>query len=564
MRTGVEHWAGILQGAPIETRNCGADRYRTGLTIHTSRVLLMDELQNAMASIRALLSAGARSEAFVPLVRVLATSYGNVVAPVFDAGIRLYRATRYHRDLPTTKMDLWFPPAARAKAGRANFDGQPMFYCSVHQSPALAEIEAGPYSVVVVSEWVTQDRMILQDLGFEEQAFRRFTADRQRQPHQIEDVANASNTALEARRFVSEAFLAEGPTNYALTAAITHVFTDGDAFAGVRYPSLAFDGRADNVALRPEYVQKKMRLEAAVYFHINSVSDGSYGFDPIADLTGIGESGLLSWTYRDRITMIPPSGAVVAVVKPGERWTLQVREPSDIVIENRRYTVAPGSYLEGLTDGVVVKLSDGTVIVSVEVSEPPPITASGKNPAALAQEANGRLRGFQNFIAIVVRSREIAGRRVSVAAAVTLANLNLDPPPWSCQLAKQSAFEFHDPHGPPEPIAWWKYVNAIRESSIGLPALAIVEGGVETVAAINARLQPLIGNEFLPDGFTLACSRAADGPTDIVTSKAMSECVKDAMELLDWLATHPDCPAQTFEDSECYSRMRVWPRRAMG
>jgi hypothetical protein len=36
LRTGVEHRPGILQAAPLETRSCGADRYRSGLPIHTS------------------------------------------------------------------------------------------------------------------------------------------------------------------------------------------------------------------------------------------------------------------------------------------------------------------------------------------------------------------------------------------------------------------------------------------------------------------------------------------------------------------------------------------------
>jgi hypothetical protein len=522
----------------------------------------LGELKKAVESIRALLASGAESELFVPLVRTIAVSHEKVVAPVFDRGVRLYRATRHHVHLPAAKEDLWFPPADRARAGRANYEGQSMFYGSVHQSPALAEIAAGPYSIVVISEWVTQDRLIVQDLGFDERAFQKFGIDRPRADYQLEDVGNASEEALEARRFISEAFLREGKADYALTAAIANVFTEGDQIAGIRYPSLALNGHADNFALRPDYVRAKMRLEAATYFRVNSASNGDYGFDPIADLSGIDEKGLLSWTYRDHISQLPPQSALeVNDVPPGDKIPLFVREPIEIVIENRRYAVVPGCYLERTPDGPVAKSSDGAIVAGIELTDPIPIAAQGKSPTTLAYEANLRLHGFQTVTAIAVRSRELAGKRVSVATAVILSNIDFEAKPWTCQQSKQAAFEFHDPGALPEFVAWWKFVRAAQDSSLPHPALVIVEGGVQTVATINVRAQPLIGTEFLPKGFTLTCSRAVDGPTDFITSRALSECVKDAVGLLDWLAAHPDCTAQTFEDSEYYSRMRVWPRK---
>jgi len=526
----------------------------------------MDELEEAIASIRGLLSCRAESSSLIPLVRILAASHGKVIVPVFQAGIRLYRATRYHVSLPALKEALWFPPADRVAAGRANYAGQPVFYCSVHQSPALAEIKAGPYSIVVISEWVTQDVLIVQDLGFEEHAFRRLGVDRQRQAHQVDDVKSASETELKARRFVSNAFLTEGEASYALTAVIAEVFTESDAIAGIRYPSLALNGRADNFALRPEYVRTKMRLEAATYFWVKSASaDGTYDFDPIADLTGIDENGSFSWTYRDHISVIPPGASLEVSVRPGDRFPLQIQSPSEIVIGNRRYATVPGAFMEVLPGGPTVKSPDGTIIEGTEVGEctpqAPVAATGGKSPAALARDANVRLKAFQTVMAIAVRSRVIAQTRVSVATAVTLSGLDLDRIPWTCQHAKQSAFEFHDPRAPSEFIAWWRFVRATRESLLPLPVLLIVEGGVETLAAINARVQPLIGKELLPEGFTLAWGRAVGEPTDFVSSKALSACVEDAMGLLDWLAMHPESLGQAQEGSEHFSRMRVWQRR---
>jgi RES domain len=446
---------------------------------------------------------------------------------VFNVGARLYRATRHHTNLPLLKQDLWFPPADRAAAGRANYADQPVFYCSVHQSPALAEIEAGPYNIVVISEWVTQDRLLVQDLGFEDRAFRRFGVDRPRQRYQLADVENASETELEARRFISDAFLAEGKVNYALTAAIAQVFTESDVIAGIRYPSLALNGRADNFALRPDYVRTKMRLEAATYFWLKSAStDGTYDFDPVADLTGIDTNGLLSWTYRDHVNVIPP-GASVELVMPLGKFPLHVPGPTEMVIGDRRYAVVPGAFLEMLPDGPTVKLPDGNIVGGTDVAECVPrgsvvTAAGGKSAAALAHDANSRLKAFQSVMAIAVRSREITQTPVSVAAVVTLSNLSLDSEPWTCSQKMQSAFEFHNPQAPSELIAWWTILRAAQASPTPLPALVLVEGGVETLAAINARKQPLIGTELLPEGFTLAWSRATTDATDFVSSDIMA------------------------------------------
>jgi hypothetical protein len=520
------------------------------------------EFKETLAAIRALLARGADSKEFIPFVRVLAAWHGKVRVPVFNAGVRLYRATRYHTGLPTLKENLWFPPADRTPAGRANSSGRSVFYCSAHQSPALAEIEAGPYNIVAISEWVTQDRMIVQDLGFEEQALRRFAVDR-RQPHHLEDVENASEMELEARRFISDAFLAEDEASYALTAAIAEVFSEGDAIAGIRYPSLALRGRSDNFALKPDYVRTRMRLEAATYYWLKSASeDGTYDFDPVADLSGIDNDGSLSWTYRDHVNVLPPGAALEVCLRPG-RYPLQIPGPSEVVIDRRRYSVVPGAFVEVLEDRYILKLADETVIEGTDApdfaEQPREGSTGGRSAAALAHDSNAYLKKFASVMAIAVRSREIASTSVSIAAAETLSNLELDKFPWTCQSAKQSAFEFHDPAYSAERIAWLTYLSAARASSLPLPTLLIVEGGIETLAAINARSEVLV-DEPLPEGYTLACARATSDATDLIACRALGTCAEDATKLLDWILANPESLKQALPSDKHYSHMRVWTR----
>jgi hypothetical protein len=520
------------------------------------------EFTETLAAIRALLARGADSKEFIPFLKVLAAYHGKVRAPVFNAGARLYRATRYHTSLPTLKENLWFPPADRTRAGRANSSGQSVFYCSAHPSPALAEIERGPYNIAVISEWVTQDCLIIQDLGFEERAFRRFAVDR-RQPHQLEDVKNASEMEHEARRFISDAFLAEGEASYALTAAIAEVFAESDAIAGIRYPSRALHGRSDNFALKPDYVRTRMRLEAATYYWFKSASeDGTYEFDSVADLSGIASDGALSWTYRDHIDVIPPGASLEVRLRSG-RYPLQIPGPSEVVIGGRRYNVVPGAFVEVLENGHILKLADGTVIEGTEAREsdaqPTRQTTGGKSAAALAYDSNSYLKKFASVLAIAVRSREVGGTPVSIAAAVTLSSLGLDKNPWTCQSAKQSACEFHNPTGPPERIAWLTYLSAAQESSLPLPILLIVEGGIETLAAINARSEPLV-DESLPERFRLAWGRATADATDLVACRALGTCAEDATQLLDWISANPESLKEAHPSDKHYSHMRVWER----
>src|ERR1700676_1816361 len=56
----------------------------------------IDRIRDAIAAIDRLVASGAPSSAFIPYLKVLAQGHGKVVAPVFGAGTRLYRATRYH------------------------------------------------------------------------------------------------------------------------------------------------------------------------------------------------------------------------------------------------------------------------------------------------------------------------------------------------------------------------------------------------------------------------------------------------------------------------------------
>jgi hypothetical protein len=215
-----------------------------------------------------------------------------------------------------------------------------------------------------------------------------------------------------------------------------------------------------------------------------------------------------------------------------------------------------------LADGAALKRADGTVIDGTEVADAVVQGVAGqsgaKTAAALASMCNSLLKSYGSVLAIAVRSREIGETRVSIAAAVVVSKIELNKSTWTCQVAKQSAFEFHNSTESPERVAWWTYIAASRES-LPLPMLLIVEGGIETLAAINARSETLV-DAYLPEGYTLAWGRATDTATDFISGQALRSSVEDATRLLDWISANPECLKRVHPGSSHYSHMRVWQR----
>jgi hypothetical protein len=204
---------------------------------------------------------------------------------------------------------------------------------------------------------------------------------------------------------------------------------------------------------------------------------------------------------------------------------------------------------------------DEGVDLAADAVESPMTTSIGSSPTDLALHANSRLKEFPTVMTAAVRSRQVNQSLISVATASILTNLDLDASPWTCRSVKQSAMEFHDCTAQAEYVAWSIFIDAVQRSSVSRPILLVVEGGVETIAAINARTQPIL-KDLLPDGVTLIRGRAATEPTDFVADRALGDCVKDAEHILDQISQHPEFPAQVGNASTYYSRVRVWPRNS--
>src|SRR5258705_3137788 len=88
-----------------------------------------------------------------------------ISAPIFDPGIKLYRARKV-APLPTTLREIGMPPTGNVRLNqRCNRAGQSMFYCSSARNAPFFEVHSQVGDHLVLSEWVTRAKMMVNHVG---------------------------------------------------------------------------------------------------------------------------------------------------------------------------------------------------------------------------------------------------------------------------------------------------------------------------------------------------------------------------------------------------------------
>lgn len=239
-----------------------------------------------------------------------------VQSPIIEPGTYLYRARKigptFHTGCGLKLDDLLYPPANKARLGRANRDNQPMFYCSVGKESLFFEIQdLKPGDELIVTFWRTTERMLVNNIGYTQRVFAQLGAKRvcpswssldrsgslypaaiklpKIDREQLEAVLK-SDAHGELRALLSEQFASLcGPNEtakYKITCAIAeaHVGSlDGGAgrFAGLLYPSVRMWANGDNLALQPWFVDAHVKFLKAMHIRIDSCDASSYKISAI-------------------------------------------------------------------------------------------------------------------------------------------------------------------------------------------------------------------------------------------------------------------------------------------
>jgi hypothetical protein len=212
--------------------------------------------------------------------------------------VRIYRTRVWHEsERPKSIADLSYPPKHATPMGRANLEGEPIFYASAGLPASFVEcrLEKGQY--VICSEWRNTTDMLLQEVGL--------LAEK-----------NVSNI----ERIYHEIFTSTDPAMYKFSARIARHLLSGDPISGLIYPSIAAQNSSQNIALKTGFVDAGLRIvNVSLYYLKNATASFQYETEEI-DFALPNHDGSLNWKGRRRQWVIRKNGDQLKMVSNGWSW----------------------------------------------------------------------------------------------------------------------------------------------------------------------------------------------------------------------------------------------------
>lgn len=174
----------------------------------------------------------------------------------FDVNKTLYRASKLedNEQLPLINKRLTYPDSKKVKIalGRANLEGQAVFYASGSGRATLFELNLQANDKVILSTWTLKENIWFFPLGYSDKSFVRLQSNRQSPPHL------RSNLLIEKGQeelqqgiydFFADIFSRNNEKYYPYTARISSFFMNALEKCGVIYPSIKTCGNYENITL---------------------------------------------------------------------------------------------------------------------------------------------------------------------------------------------------------------------------------------------------------------------------------------------------------------------------
>lgn len=253
--------------------------------------------------------------------------------PLINPGQKVYRAVKW-AERPSYVHQISYPPAERvSKYGRVNRPGQPIFYGSIGWNAPLFELRLKPGDQIALSRWAITRKLVVNNIGYTDSVFQRLQSDRNaKQSWRPRGRSESSPSNRLRESFFSTEFTQEVSDDethkYKISAGIAdillHDIHDDDktddtlsiGMAGLLYPAIALLGHSDNLALKPEIVDKHLQIEQVEFVRIDSTEvDGKYVTFHNTHLdfaNSFGSDHSIEWKGRParwRIT-VPPGGKI--------------------------------------------------------------------------------------------------------------------------------------------------------------------------------------------------------------------------------------------------------------
>lgn len=261
-----------------------------------SKYLEPEEIEELITDIKA----GARTftvEELVPKVAKLTTGL-RMDCPSFHPGLTLYRGRKFTADrIPLNINELSFCPAACSTSyGRANVPGQSMFYVGMHINPLFFEIDAEVDDLVGIAHWQTTAPLLVNNVGYTEKVF----GDSRRECpswSKKNDSHEPEETNKLLQDFFSSLFMQKvlDQDDYRVTAAIAEFWLKNQMFSGLLYPSAAMNCNADNIAIKPSFVESSMTPLRAELARVSAVGEFSFDIEWLDSAAAFDADGFIQW-----------------------------------------------------------------------------------------------------------------------------------------------------------------------------------------------------------------------------------------------------------------------------
>ncbi|MBD1567611.1 hypothetical protein [Vibrio sp. S12_S33] len=238
-----------------------------------------------------------------------------VEAPRYEAGLDIFRARICEK--PGTIGECSYPPAQYVKErGRANDVNQSMFYGSNYRGVPLFELRCEPGDKIALSHWRTTAPLVLNHIGFTEETEERLGSNRSLPA--IYDFVKKTNNFNDLNEMVHEylGFMFSKPLDgeedqayYKLTSTISDMMMQSEHINGLMFPTNQMFGNAENIILKPEYVEQSMDFISVEYIEVISKEGATYEINSIDSATRE-DAGVLQWSGRPLQWTIEKPGAL--------------------------------------------------------------------------------------------------------------------------------------------------------------------------------------------------------------------------------------------------------------
>ncbi len=245
--------------------------------------------------------------------------------PIIRKGMKLYRGVKWD-DKPQKLCKLTYPPKDGInKYHRAGRPGQPIFYCSSSWQAPFYEKGVKSGDRLALSTWITTAPLIVNHAGYDAEVLKDLGSSRDSTSlGNADDQEEYSQVNIVLDRFLSKEFARNVPEGqeylYKLSIAIAESHFKSDKFDGLLYPALAMRGNADNLALKPRFVDRHMKPQKVEYVHVDEVADNlQYKVRVLDFANSFTKDGHIEWKGRHPQWVVR-QGESLRVSVENERW----------------------------------------------------------------------------------------------------------------------------------------------------------------------------------------------------------------------------------------------------